>query len=286
MTDVMVSANPPFRPSMLIYDRRYRSMTFQVIVFILVMALAWWLVNNTLRNLAAMGKDFDFGFLWQRAGYDIPQTPIPYTSDDTHLRAAFVGLLNTLIVSILGCIAATVVGIIAGVARLSNNWLIARLMTVYVEIFRNIPLLLWILLIYAVFTEAAPAPNAFRVNAETGEAATSMFQQIAAAQRQARTELGDPTYRLKPGDTLWLVYVGDDKSVPAKKGNHPKMFRAKIEVGAALPTQPDALADDSSDVWSTTPAATPAPAARPATAASSDEGDPFGSPLGTEEPPF
>ncbi|MDX5349090.1 MAG: amino acid ABC transporter permease, partial [Paracoccaceae bacterium] len=104
MTDVPVPASPPFRPSMLIYDRRYRSLTFQVIVFILVMAAGWWLVDNTIRNLALMGKNFNFGFLFQRAGYDIPQTPIPYTADDTHLRATVVGLLNTLIVSILGCI--------------------------------------------------------------------------------------------------------------------------------------------------------------------------------------
>ena len=162
MTDVSAPANPPFRPSMLIYDRRYRSMTFQVIVFILVMALGWWLVNNTIQNLRALGKDFDFGFLFQRAGYDIPQTPIPYTSDDTHLRAAIVGLLNTLIVSVLGCIAATILGVTVGVARLSNNWLFARLMTVYVEMFRNIPLLLWILIIYALFTEILPPPNAYR----------------------------------------------------------------------------------------------------------------------------
>ncbi|WP_282603649.1 ABC transporter permease subunit [Paracoccus sp. PARArs4] len=147
---------------MLINDRRYRSLTFQVVVFILVMAAAWWLVDNTIRNLAALGKTFDFGFLWNRAGYDIPQTPIPYTADDTHFRAAAVGLLNTLIVSILGCIAATVVGIAVGVARLSNNWLFARLMTVFVEIFRNMPLLLWILIIYAIFTEILPAPNAYR----------------------------------------------------------------------------------------------------------------------------
>ena len=166
---------------MLIYDRRYRSMTFQVIVFILVMALAWWLVNNTIRNLAALGKDFNFGFLWQRAGYDIPQTPIPYTSDDTHFRAAVVGLLNTLIVSILGCIAATFVGIIAGVARLSNNWLIARLMTVYVEAFRNVPLLLWILIVFAVFTEIMPAPNAFR--GENPTASMILFDNVALTNR-------------------------------------------------------------------------------------------------------
>ena len=162
MTDLPAPANPPFRPSMLIHDRRYRSLTFQVVVFILVMAAGWWLVDNTIRNLAALGKTFNFGFLFQRAGYDIPQTPIPYTADDTHLRAAAVGLLNTLIVSILGCIAATVLGIAVGVARLSRNWLFARLMTVFVEMFRNIPLLLWILIVYAVFTEILPAPNAYR----------------------------------------------------------------------------------------------------------------------------
>ncbi|MDN5567721.1 MAG: ABC transporter permease subunit [Paracoccus sp. (in: a-proteobacteria)] len=162
MTDVPASAHAPFRLSMLIYDRRYRSLTFQVIVFILVMAAMWWLIGNTISNLAAMGKSFDFGFLFQRAGYDISQTPIPYTSNDTHLRAATIGLLNTLIVSILGCIAATFLGVIVGVARLSKNWLFARLMTVYVEIFRNIPLLLWILVIYAIFTEILPAPNAYR----------------------------------------------------------------------------------------------------------------------------
>lgn len=181
MTDISAPGNPPFRPSMLIYDRRYRSMTFQVIVFILVMALAWWLVNNTIRNLAALGKDFNFGFLWQRAGYDIPQTPIPYTSDDTHLRAAFVGLLNTLIVSILGCIAATVVGIVAGVARLSNNWLIARLMTVYVEAFRNVPLLLWILIVFAIFTEVMPPPNAFR--GDDPAASMILFDHVALTNR-------------------------------------------------------------------------------------------------------
>ena len=181
MTDISVPATPPFRPSMLIYDRRYRSMTFQVIVFILVMALAWWLVNNTIRNLAALGKDFNFGFLWQRAGYDIPQTPIPYTSDDTHLRAAFVGLLNTLIVSILGCIAATFLGIIAGVARLSNNWLIARLMTVYVEAFRNVPLLLWILIVFAIFTEVMPPPNAFR--GDDPAAGMILFDHVALTNR-------------------------------------------------------------------------------------------------------
>ncbi|WP_405403873.1 amino acid ABC transporter permease [Paracoccus sp. Ld10] len=181
MTDIRATATPPFRLSMLVNDQRYRSLTFQVIVFILVMAAGWWLLDNTVRNLALMGKSFDFGFLFQRAGYDISQTPIPYTADDSHFRASVVGLLNTLIVAVLGCIAATVLGVIVGVSRLSKNWLFARLMTVFVEIFRNMPLLLWILIVYAVFTEILPPPNAFR-----GEAATSgmiLFDHVALTNR-------------------------------------------------------------------------------------------------------
>ncbi len=74
-----------------------------------------------------------------------------------------VGLLNTLLVASLGCVLATVIGVFAGVLRLSNNWIVARLMTVYVEIFRNVPVLLWILLAYAVLSETMPEPKDFRV---------------------------------------------------------------------------------------------------------------------------
>ena len=164
-----------FRLSMLLYDTRYRALTIQVFVFFLVMAGAAWLVDNTVRNLQVLGKDFDFGFLWNRSGYDISQRLVEYTNDSTHGRAMLVGLLNTLLIAGLGCLAATVIGVLVGVLRLSRNWLVARLMTVYVETFRNIPLLLWILLIYAVFTESTPAPNAFRVNPATGVADSSML---------------------------------------------------------------------------------------------------------------
>ncbi len=173
--------NPPFRLSMLIYDRRYRSLTLQAIVFILVMLAASWLIDNTLRNLSAMGKTLSFDFLFRRAGYDIPQQLIPYNSDDTHLRATMIGLLNTLLVSVLGCIAATVLGVIVGVLRLSSNWLIARLMTVYVEVFRNIPLLLWILVCLAIFTEVMPPPNAYR--GENPAASMILFDTIAPTNR-------------------------------------------------------------------------------------------------------
>lgn len=170
-----------FRLSMLIYDTRYRSITIQVVVLMLFMAGAAWLVDNLLRNLAALGRGVDFGFLWSRAGYDINQTLVEYTNDSTHARAWLVGVLNTLLVAFLGCIAATVVGVIAGVLRLSNNWIVGRLMTVYVEVFRNIPLLLWILMIYAIFTEVLPAPNAFR--GEDPAATMSLFGTTAFTNR-------------------------------------------------------------------------------------------------------
>jgi general L-amino acid transport system permease protein len=155
-----------FRLGMLIYDTRYRSLTIQVIVLILFGLAVAWLLNNTVQNLEAKGRTFNYGFLWQRAGYDIQQQLIPYTNDSTHFRALLVGLMNTLVVAILGCIGATIVGIIVGVLRLSKNWLVSKLMTIYVEIFRNIPLLLWILFIFVPLGELAPNPTDFRVTEE------------------------------------------------------------------------------------------------------------------------
>ncbi len=160
-----IAAGPPrhaFRPSQLLYDTRYRSLTIQVIALFLLAALIVFLLRNLVLNLQALGKDFDFGFLGRRAGYDIAQSLIPYTNNNSHFRAAMVGIVNTLLVAGLGIITATIVGVLAGVLRLSKNWLVGRLMTVYVETFRNVPLLLWIILIYAVLSESTPSPAAFR----------------------------------------------------------------------------------------------------------------------------
>ncbi len=151
-----------FHISQLIYDTRYRSITIQTVAFIGLVAAFVWLISNTVQNLETLGKDFNFGFLGERAGYDINQRLIEYSNDSTHGRAALVGLLNTLLVAFLGCILATLIGVVAGVLRLSHNWLTARLMTVYIETFRNVPVLLWIIAFFAVLTESTPAPRAFR----------------------------------------------------------------------------------------------------------------------------
>ncbi|HRO12520.1 ABC transporter permease subunit [Amaricoccus sp.] len=161
----MTSAEMPgerFRLSMLIYDTRYRSLTIQVIALISFMLAAAWLVNNTVQNLAALGKTFDFGFLGTRAGYDINQTLIPYTNDSTHGRAAIVGILNTFLVAILGCLLATIMGVLIGILRLSPNWLVSKLAGTYVDVFRNVPVLLWIFAFFAILTDMTPAPAAFR----------------------------------------------------------------------------------------------------------------------------
>ncbi|PFG62009.1 L-glutamine ABC transporter membrane protein /L-glutamate ABC transporter membrane protein /L-aspartate ABC transporter membrane protein /L-asparagine ABC transporter membrane protein [Thioclava sp. ES.031] len=175
MTSAPDAPEQGFRLSQLIYDTRYRSLTIQAIVFILVMGGAAWLVDNVIQNLNDLGKDFNFSFLGQRAGYDIGNAIIPYNNDMSHGRALLVGLINTLWVSFLGCVAATIIGVVVGVLRLSKNWLVARLMTVYVEVFRNIPVLLWILVAIALLTDVAPSPNAYKVNQQTGEAQASML---------------------------------------------------------------------------------------------------------------
>ncbi len=152
-----------FRLSQLIYDTRYRSYTIQFFVLLLVIAFLVWLVDNTIANLAAKDKDINFGFLTARAGYDIDQQLIPYTNDSTHFRALLIGLLNTLAVAFFACIGATVLGVIVGVLRLSGNWIVARLMTVYIEVFRNVPLLLWIILTFTIFSEVPSEPKDFKV---------------------------------------------------------------------------------------------------------------------------
>ncbi|MEH6673701.1 MULTISPECIES: amino acid ABC transporter permease [unclassified Sulfitobacter] len=180
MTTMSDPQRGSFRLSMLLNDTRYRSYTFQFIALILLIALMAFLGINLVRNLAEAGLNISYGFLNVPAGYDINQSLIDYNSQSSNLRAAMVGIINTLLVAFLACITATILGVIAGVARLSKNWLVSKLMSVYVEIFRNIPVLIWILMIYTLMTAVLPAPNQFR-----GDNATSsmLFDAFAFTNR-------------------------------------------------------------------------------------------------------
>ncbi|MGV8989103.1 MAG: amino acid ABC transporter permease [Cypionkella sp.] len=180
-----------FRLGMLIYDTRYRSITIQVIALILVLLFAGWLLGNIQTNLALKGKDINFDFLWRRAGYDIDQQLIPYNNDMTHGRAVLVGLLNTLVVAGLGCLFSTIIGVVLGVLRLSKNWVVSRLVIVYVEMFRNVPLLLWIYLVYVVLSEIRPSPRDFRVAADGTSTASMNFWNSMAITNRA-TDLPGP----------------------------------------------------------------------------------------------
>ena len=162
MSNCTEQAGNNFRLSHFIYDTRYRSYTIQIFALFAIMLSFAWLIDNAVQNLAVLGKDFRFGFLWEPASYDINQHLIDYDSTSTHGRAAIIGIMNTLLIAFLGCLTATIVGTIAGVLRLSKNWLIAKLMTVYIESFRNVPVLIWILIVVAVINESLPPPNAFR----------------------------------------------------------------------------------------------------------------------------
>ncbi len=131
-----------------INDPRVRGIFFQILVILLLVAGTWWIVNNVIDNLRRSNIASGFAFLRSRAGFDISESPIAYTSDSTYGRAILVGFLNTLIVAATGIVTATVIGFVVGVGRLSNNWLIRKICTVYIELFRNIPPLLVIFFWY------------------------------------------------------------------------------------------------------------------------------------------
>ena len=125
----------------------------------MVVLLVAYFVDNTLTNLRNQGIAAGFGFLDRTAGFDIGFSLIDYSAVSTYGRAFWVGLLNTLLVSALGVVLATILGFIIGIARLSTNWLVARLAIVYIETVRNIPLLLQLLFWYFAVLQALPHPR-------------------------------------------------------------------------------------------------------------------------------
>lgn len=140
-------------------DPRVRSLVFQLLAIAGVVWGGWTLVDNTLANMETRGISTGFGFLEQSAGFGIIMSLIPYEATDSYGRTFWVGLLNTLLVSGLGVIAATLLGFVIGVARLSSNWLIAKLSLAYIEIIRNIPLLLQIFFWYFAVLRNLPSPR-------------------------------------------------------------------------------------------------------------------------------
>ena len=143
----------------LIYDPKVRSIFFQAVLIIAVAFLFYYGISNAAANLTKAGVASGFDFLSRRAGFDIGQTFIPYTNDSTYLRAFYVGLTNTLVIAVIGIFFATIFGFIVGLARLSKNFLVRKLATVYVETLRNIPILLQLLFWYKAVLSVLPSPR-------------------------------------------------------------------------------------------------------------------------------
>jgi general L-amino acid transport system permease protein len=140
----------------LIYNPMVRSIAYQAVLCAVIVFLAWSAIYNAAENLARAKIASGFGFWENTAGFDISQTLIEYQATSTYGRAFWVGLLNTLLVAGLGIVFATILGFLIGIARLSTNWLLARLAGFYVETIRNIPLLLQLLFWYNAVLKALP----------------------------------------------------------------------------------------------------------------------------------
>lgn len=143
----------------LLYRPEVRQAVYQVVLLAALAFVAVWVVNNVAENLRRQNIASGFDFLDRTAGFDVSQSLIEYSNISTYGRAFWVGLLNTLLAATLGIVAATLIGFVVGIARLSSNWLIARLATAYVEVVRNIPLLLQLFFWYFAVLKGLPSPR-------------------------------------------------------------------------------------------------------------------------------
>ncbi len=216
-----------FRLGMLLNDTRYRSYTFQFIALALLILGIGYLMSNLAANLERNGLDISWKFLGEPAGYDINQRPIEYDSQSTHWRASVVGAINTLIVAVLACISATIIGVVAGVLRLSNNWIVSKLMSFYVEAFRNVPVLIWILIIFLAMSNALPQPRDFRGD---DPAASMLFDAFALTNRGVYI----PSFVNGAGSlAFWLVVLASIVGVFVYRRHARKVL---YDTGRLLPT--------------------------------------------------
>lgn len=142
--------------SSIINDPKFRGIIYQVLLVVVVVGTFWWLWGNAATNLAAQSRATGFAFLSQTSGFNISFSLLPFDRTSTYLEVYMVGILNTLLVASVGVVLATFLGFAMGIARLSPNYLIRKFATVYIEIVRNVPLLLQLLFWYFLMLNALP----------------------------------------------------------------------------------------------------------------------------------
>ncbi|MEZ5666735.1 MAG: amino acid ABC transporter permease [Alphaproteobacteria bacterium] len=198
MTDVTRQTRPA--AGGFLTNRAVRAVVYQVVLIATVCLIGWWLVDNTLTNLAQQNIASGFGFLTDRqAGFAISESVIDYDESDSYLRAFVVGLLNTIKLALVGIALATILGTVIGVARLSHNWMIRKIASAYVETVRNIPLLLQLIFWFTILGEVLPHPRE----------AMNLLDAVFVSNRGIFTPA--------PVDALgwWLLVLGLALSVPA-----------------------------------------------------------------------
>lgn len=144
----------------LLHDVRYRALFYQCLAVVFVVILAWSMFTTASQNLAKQDIATGFSYLSRQAGFVISETAIAYEPTDTVARALLVGIANTVKVSVLAAIFGTVIGLLVGIGRMSRNPLLQRLMLVYIEVMRNVPLLLYLLFWYALIINVLPPVRA------------------------------------------------------------------------------------------------------------------------------
>ncbi len=152
-------AAPPSKRDWSLRSRAVRALLFQVLALGLIGLAVWFLAHNTLENMRVRGIQSGFDFLTGPAGFDIGEALIPYESVDPYWKAFLVGIVNTLRVAIIGIVFTTLLGTLVGVGRFSGNAIVRGLCYGYVELFRNIPVLLQLLVWYLLLTEWLPDPG-------------------------------------------------------------------------------------------------------------------------------
>ena len=155
----MTTSNPPKKNNWSWRSQAFRGLIYQILAALVIGLMGWFLVHNTLENMRVRGIQSGFDFLTQPAGFDIGESLYPFDSGEHYWRAFLVGLTNTLRVAIIGIILTTLLGTMLGVGRFSRNALVRGLCSAYVEFFRNVPVLLQLLMWYLMFTEVLPAAN-------------------------------------------------------------------------------------------------------------------------------
>ena len=161
MPELIPPRKAPAAPSRAfsIRSRQFRGVLYQALAVVVVVFLAWLLISNTLANMRARGIQSGFDFLSQPAGFDIGEGWLNYDAVDPYWKAFLVGIVNTLRVALIGCVLATLLGTLLGIGRFSGNALLRGICRSYVELFRNIPLLLQLLMWYLILIEYLPLPS-------------------------------------------------------------------------------------------------------------------------------